>query len=196
AWTNRNFVMKSYHIVKNKTLEIGGNVSNIKLASPTPVSTADWQTFSNVAYRYSVKYPKNWVYFQWRATAVDSTNDAYRETVGFDQGPKGNARIGGDIKISTYTQSFEATVADIKSQTSITNGPNKLEEEININLSGINYRKLTYTRFIPEPENYRPDDHQIYYIANNGNFSYVISMHPYRKYQAIDEEILESFQFK
>ncbi len=194
AWINRNFIIYYYSIAKEKSREIGRDVLKVKLQTPTPVSTADWQTFDNVTYRYRVKYPKNWVYYQWQATGVYSSDSAYRETVGFDQGPKDKAKIGGDIKISTYTQDLETTIEDVKSQTGITVGPNKLEEEINVNLNGINYRKLTFTRFIPEPANYSPDDHQIFYIASNKGFSYVISLHPFRNYQAIDEAILASFQ--
>ena len=198
AWVNRNSIIYYLTTTKDKSLEIGRDLfnKNVTIPTPTPVSTADWQTFNNESYRYGVKYPKNWVYYQWKSL-VYSLDETYRETIGFGQGPKADTEtgIGGDMRISTFAQGLEKTVQEVKEHTSnVSSDPSKLLEEINVNISGIKYRKLTYSRFVPEPPDYNSDDRQIFYFTSNGGFSYVISYGPFPAHQAIDDEIIASFQ--
>ena len=198
TWVYRNSIVDYYKIAKDKTLAVGRDLfnKNVTIPTPTPVSTADWQTFNNEKYRYRVKYPNNWVYYQWKSL-VYSLDETYRETIGFGRGPKTDTEtgIGGDIRISIFAQGLEKAVKDVKDHTSnISSDPSKLLEEINVNISGIRYRKLTFSRFVPEPPGYNPEDRQLFYFTSHGEFSYVISYGPFPAHQAIDEEILASFE--
>lgn len=198
AWVNRNTIVYYFNTAKDKSLEIGKDLfnKNVTLPTPTPVSTADWQIYNNESYRYRVNYPNNWVYYQWKSL-VYSLDETYRETIGFGQGPKIETvtGIGGDMRISTFAQDLEKTVKEVKDHISnISSDPSKLMEEINVNLGGIKYRKLTYSRFIPEPPNYDPEDRQIFYFTSYGEFSYIISFGPFPAHRAIDEAIIATFQ--
>ena len=196
AWVNRNAIVYYFKAAKDKSLEIGRDIfnKNVTLPTPTPVSTADWQTFNNEKYRYKVEYPNNWVYNQWHA-AIYSTSETYQETIGFGQGPRNDSEMVGDIRISTYAQDLDATIEDVKDQTtSLPTGPLLLLEEINVKIGGVNFRKLTFTRMIPEPPSYNPDDRLIFYITSDSKFSHAISYGPRPVYRAIDEEIIASLE--
>lgn len=63
-----------------------------KTATPTPDETANWKTYNNTRYAYTVKYPTNWF--------VDTT---YSENDFTQRGPvEDNDFIGGDTTWSNY----------------------------------------------------------------------------------------------
>lgn len=187
-----DFVKYYYYVFLAKTVEIK---NNIKLPTPatSPISTANWQTFSNQ--NYCLKYPADWVYYQSNLPSASAITNTYQETYWFDIGPKqDNLKSSGDINISTYSQDLSRTIQDVKEQAeTVSRGPDKLVEETSVTLGPYTYRRMTYSRFSKEPTNYSDDNH-IYYLTSIGNNSFVFSILPYPKYLAIDLLILESFR--
>jgi len=192
---NWNDFKPYYDLLKTKIQNEVNDLKNRPTPTPSLISTATWQTFKNQNYCYEILYPSDWVYYPWESPFAKATSDAYKETIAFELGPKKeSSTTGGDIRILSFKEDLENTIKDIKSATEVSSGPNKLVEEIDVNLNGKNFRKLSFSRFHLLPSNFDSRDLQIYYITGGQSYSYVFLIPPYPKYLPIDQKILETFK--
>lgn len=183
-----------YDYLKGQAQHVILDFKNTQTPTPSPVSTAGWQSLKNQKYCYEVSYPANWIYYPWESPITKAWSDTYQETLAFDSGTNKN-NSGGDIRILTFKEVLEQTIADIQNATEISNtGPNKFVANETVVLGGTNFKKLTFSRFSTLPPNFDGRDLQTYYITSGSKYSYVFSLPPYPNFLNVDQKIIESFK--
>lgn len=109
-------------------------LSSLPSPTPTPDPTANWKTYTNTKFGYSIQYPP-------ALTPLETTGDIYLHQVEF-KGPEETYLSGIIVEVRNFTN-LEEEVSYRKWQV-VGHITDKLDSEIPISISGLSGKRLNY----------------------------------------------------
>lgn len=144
-------------------------------STPTTDATADWKTYTNSTYGYSIKYPSNYSAKEWADTiktgAAAEPNKDLLSVIGF----------GSNSKLGDYEESITVTNDTLERRRTLACYElNTDRNEIQTTVAGIQAYKIT-CKDVAAPNDMAPDaqrkggEKNINFVFQKGDYVYVIS---------------------